>query len=468
MSCVLGLDVGTTAVKAVLLADDGSVGEVASAQYALSAREGGRFEQDPEELFDALARAARAAARGKKVRGIGLSTQAAALLILGPDGRPRGPVISWMDQRAGAEADEMLGRLGNEFFGKRTGLDGPGITAPLLAWLERNDPGILRAAQVSFVEDWLARTLTGRGGSDPTNASITGLLNLDALDWDSDILAELGLVADAFPPMKRAGEVLGELLPAAAERLGLSPVPVAAAAHDQYAAALGAGVIDPAQAMLSTGTAWVILGLAARVERERSRGFFLAPHPASGAWGAMGATPAGNGYFDRTLKMLGLDYSLAESEARQSTVGARGLCFLPCPGGTREAAWVGWRLDHGRGDAVRAVMEGLAVEASFLLDSIGQVAGRAREVAVLGGASKNRLWIEILASVLDIPVVVPAIRDAAAVGAAVLGGVAAGWWRDAREGRKKVVLPMEHVGPVTASCGELRERYAELREKFTG
>lgn len=410
MRYVLGIDVGTTAIKAVLLGEDGAPGPVVQAGYSLKTPAAGFFEQDPDELWGALCRAAQEAAAGREVVGLGLSTQAAALLPLDGDGRPLRSIISWMDQRAQPEAEELSRRLGKEFFASRTGLTGPGLSAPVLRWLKKNEPETLR----------------------------------------------------------RAGELLGFLLPAAAESLGVAPrAPVALAAHDQYAAALGAGIVAPGSAMLSTGTAWVILAISGQMDRARAGGLFLAPHLTGNGWGALGVVPAGNGYYDRARELFGLnDYRLAEQEAAASGPGARGLLFIPVLGGRREAAWTGLGLKHVRGDLLRAVMEGLVLEAAYLLEEMKPATGYVGEITMLGGAAKSCLWGEIAATLLERRVRVPEVRDAAALGAALLGGLVAGWWRDLGEGYGRVPTAVQCFDPAPETCRELLARYREARARF--
>jgi len=403
MNYVLGIDVGTTAVKAVLLDQDGALGPVASARYSLNAGGEGRFEQDPEEMLGAIAQAVQQAAAGQPVCGIGLSTQGAALLVLDEANQPLRPIVSWMDHRAAAEKQELLDRFGDSFFAARTGMPRPGCNVPALLWLNRHEPDVMaRVRRVSLVEDWLGLWLTGEGCSDPTNAIITGMMNLDTLDWDAELLAAVGVDAALLPPMRRAGDALGGLRPEAAARLGLAAgIPVAAAGHDQHMAGLGAGLVEPGMSMLSTGTAWVTFAISADIDRAKAVGLYAAPSVLGAGWGALDAMPSGNGYFDRMVESLGVaDYAQADAEAEAAGVGAGGLAFVPCVAGNREAAWVGLRLDHGRGHMLRAVMEGLAMEAAFMFRNMEAATGRVREVRMLGGSSKSRLWAQIAASAL--------------------------------------------------------------------
>jgi len=467
--CVLGIDIGTTAIKAVVLNEDGSLGPVASAQYSLHAGSGGRFEQDPEDLLTALTNAAREAFAGRDVKGIGLSTQAAALLLLDEHDAPIHPIISWMDHRATTQNESLLKEHGADFFRERTGLDNPGIAAPLVLWLKENESDLMkRTGSISFVEDWILRWLTGNGATDPTNTSITGLLNLDTVTWDTDLLAVAGVKPGRLPPMHRAGEVGGRLLREAAAHLGLSRgIPVAVPVHDQHCAALGAGLVDSGTAMLSTGTAWVLFALSESINRTKSKGIFLAPYAVGDLWGALGAMPAGNGYFDRIMDALGVeDYEAAEREAREVGPGAGGLLFIPCLAGKREAAWIGFTLEHLCGNMLRSVMEGLAMESAFFLRNIESATGPVSAIAMLGGSAKNRLWVEIVSAVLHRPVLLPDTRDAAVVGATVFGGMAAGWWDDARQGRQRVKIETKRIETDPAPYRDVLSRYANARAKF--
>lgn len=454
MDAVLGIDVGTTAVKAMLLTRDGRPLPAHAAAYGLHSPQPGWFEQNPMELQAAMNQAVHAAlnhADNASVCGIGLSTQAAATLLLNASHVPMTPIISWMDVRASESRRSLTRKLGSDAIFARTGRSDAGILAPLLAWLAQHAPHALeQTVTLSSVEDFVCRWLTGESGSDASNAAITGMLNLATLDWDELLADAVGLDVDKLPPLRQPDTAVGRLTSEAASALHLPVgIPVCAPLHDQHAAALGAGILRAGQAMLSTGTAWVLFTCTDNARLDLGGRLFRAPTVDGDGWGLIDALAAGSGYYDRAMTWLGLnagDYPQAEDLATSASPNAGGVCFLPTLGGERAAAWTGLSLSHQRGDLLRAVMNGLACEAVL---AAKKLAGEDRltELVMLGGAARSTLWPKIVAAVAGLPVHVPQLVDAAALGAAVQGGVAADWWPDARTGRQTISLPTTIVQP---------------------
>ncbi|MCC7203858.1 MAG: FGGY-family carbohydrate kinase [Phycisphaeraceae bacterium] len=454
MSGVLGIDIGTTAIKAVVLDEHGAPapGRTSAVNYGLASPRGGWFEQDPAELRRAIGKAVAEVAGGKAIAGVGLSTQAGALILLDENDQPIGPIYSWMDGRAKEIGARLVEERGQEFFAERSGRRDAGLCPPLLRWLGENKPGDLeRAARISFVDDWCSRWMTGVSGTDGSNGAMTGLLNIHRQAWDGELMGIAGVNREKMPRLLRAGEALGELRKDVVKEwsLGEAKLPgvVMTPMHDQHCAALGGGVTEAGQVMLSTGTAWVLMAMTGDIGRVKGLSLFSAP-AVTGGWGTLGALLAGNGYYDQVVGLTGLaNLAEAEKEAAASGAGAKGLRFHPCVGGKREAGWSNWRLDHRRGDMCRAVMEGMCVEARGWLGKVEAQGSAAGQIVMMGGSAKSTLWASIAASILGRPVVIPGAADAAALGAAVIGGIGAGWWRDAREGREKLKVASRRIEP---------------------
>ncbi|MCC7146269.1 MAG: FGGY-family carbohydrate kinase [Phycisphaeraceae bacterium] len=451
MNGVLGIDIGTTAIKAVVLGEDGRPGPTSAVNYGLNSPQGGWFEQDPAELRRAVAAAVRQVAGGSRILGVGLSTQGGALMLLDERDEPIGPIYSWMDGRAKEISASLRAEHGEAYFAGRTGRNDPGLALPLLRWLAKNKlEDFRRVARISFVDDWCARWMTGRSGTDGSNGAMTGLLNIHRQAWDGELLAAAGVKSESLPLLVGAGRTLGELRQEVAGEWGLDggqKAVVMTPMHDQHCAALGGGVIEPGQVMLSTGTAWVLMAMTAELDATASLGLFNAP-AVTGGWGSLGALSAGNGYYDQVVGLCGLtDLKEAEKEAAAAEPGTKGLRFAPCVGGQRQAGWSNWRLDHRRGDLLRAVMEGMCVEARTWLKRVEIRPNPQAQIVMMGGSAKSSLWASIAASILGRPVVIPGAADAAALGAAVVAGLGAGWWPDARKGRQSVKVESRRIEP---------------------
>lgn len=468
MDAVLGIDVGTTAVKALLLRRDGQPLTAHAAAHGLHSPRPGWYEQDSDELKRAVAAAVHAvvgeAEDSLVVCGIGLSTQAAATVLLDGEGRPLTPIISWMDGRARSERDELTRKLGTATIQQCTGRGDAGLLASLALWFARHQASVwARSATISSVEDVVCRWLTGRGATDASNAAITGMLHLADLTWNAALAHAGGIDATKLPPIVNHVSPLGTLADDAAAAMGLpTGIAVAAPLHDQHAAALGAGVTATDQAMLSTGTAWVVYMRTAEARLDLGPGLFRAPSVDGQGWGLIHAIPAGGGYLDRAMVWLDVSgYDEAERLAGTAEPDTGGVLFLPTLGDQRGAAWVGLGLSHQRGELLRAVMNGLAGEA--VATATAMAGGRPlRKLVMLGGAAHSALWRRIVASMAQCPVEVPATVDAAALGAAVMGGVAAGWWASPAEGRSMVTLPVTTVRsePWGRRC---QTRFADVR-----
>jgi sugar (pentulose or hexulose) kinase len=256
---------------------------------------------------------------------------------------------------------------------------------------------------------------------------------------------------------------IGTLEADVAAQMGLpAGIAVAAPPHDQHAAALGAGVTDADQAMLSTGTAWVVFMRTAEARLDLGPRLFRAPSVDGEGWGLIRALSAGGGYLDRAMSWLGVsDYDEAERLAGAAQPDAGGVVFLPMLGEQRSAAWLGLGLSNQRGDLLRAVMNGLAGEAVATASAMTGGAAM-RKLIMLGGAAHSGLWRRIVASMAGCAVEVPATVDAAALGAAVMGGMAAGWWPSPAAGRARVALSAAITAPEPwgVAC---QRRFAEVR-----
>ncbi len=460
MDLLLGLDVGTTATKALLCDLQGRVVAEASAGYpsGLQYPHPGWVEQDPAELWQAVTQAVRAvvaqAPAGGQVAALSLSSQGGTTIPVDVDGRPLRPAISWLDTRASAAGEgAALGRrLGEERVYRSTGWWLPaGLPLHHLDWLRRHEPQTFAAAhRFLFVNDYVLLRLTGEAVMDPSDAAMTMLYNLEAGDWDPGLLAAAGGERSQFSPVHPSGAPVGRLLPAVAAEMGLSPsVLVVNGAHDQYCAALGSGVINPGDAVLSCGTAWVMFLCADRLLLDPHQAFHPAPHVVAGRWGAISSLPAAGAAMEwYTQKVLlgpgqeeGERYAWLNAGAARAQAGSRGLLFIPLLSGAYAAmhgehaagAWVGLTLAHSKDDLSRSVMEGVALEVRRLAELSAGLGVPFSSLKMVGGAAKSPLWPQVVADVLGIPVRLPRATEAAGRGAAILAGLGAGLYRSAEQ-----------------------------------
>jgi gluconokinase len=435
---VVGVDVGTTATKAV--AFDAAAREVASAgvEYPLLEPAPGRAEQDPRAVVDGALEAIRravAAARdaGGEIAGLSLSAAMHALIALDAHDRPLTHLVTWGDTRAQAQAARLRGE--HPELHDRTGTPIHSM-APLakLAWFAEEDPATFAAARRWVgVKELVVAGLTGTYAIDHSTASGTGLLNLTSLDWDAGALDAAGIGRDRLAALVPATERLA-LRSEVAARLGVdASVPVVIGAGDGPSANLGVGAIAPGVAACSIGTSGALRVTVERPAIDHAHSLFcyaLTP----GRWVVGGAISNGGVVLRWAGAALAPD--LGEHPegallalAAEVPAGSEGLVMLPYLLGERAplwsaptpAAYVGLARHHGRGHLVRAALEGVCQQLRLVLDAIRDAGNEVTEVRATGGFARSPLWRQMLADVLDAPVGFAASEEGSARGAAILG-----------------------------------------------
>jgi xylulokinase len=464
MTVLVGLDVGTTGVKAIVLSPTGEVLARAEEGYPFEIPQPGWAEQDPEAWWHG-AEAALAALGQVEVAGIGLSGQMHGLVLLDNQERVLRPAILWNDQRTAAECAEIEQRLGLEQLIKLTGNRAlPGFTAPKLLWVQHHEPEVHdRVAHVLLPKDYVRLRLTGAHAIDVTDASGTLLLDVGQRRWSDEVLAALEVPREWLPPVLESPELSGRTA---------GGVPVAAGAGDQAAGALGVGVDRPGPLSVVLGTSGVVFAALPRFAADPEGRVHAFCHAIPGGWHAMGVmlSAAGSLQWLRDTIAPGETFATLTAAAERWPPGAEGLAFAPYLAGERtphvdpdaRGAFVGLSLRHDRGALVRAVLEGVAYG---LRDSLELLRGLGVEplvARVSGGGARSDLWLRIVASVLGLPLERTAAEEGAAYGAALLGGVASGVFADVHEAVDATVGVTETVEPV----GAWRQVYAHGYDRF--
>jgi xylulokinase len=475
-----GIDVGTSGVKALAVDGGGRVVARAEASYPLSTPRVGWAEQDPEDWWRAAEAAlARLRAQAGAPAGIGLSGQMHGLVVLDARDRVLRPAILWNDQRTAAECVEIEEALGRRRLIELTGNRAlTGFTAPKLLWLRRHEPDVYaEIARIALPKDYVRLRLCGEHATDVSDASGTLLLDVAGRRWSDEVLTALELDRSWLPRVLESPEVSGTT------REG---VPVAAGGGDQAAGALGVGVVHPGPVSVVLGTSGVVFSALERFAADPEGRVHAFCHAVPGVWHAMGVMLSAGGSLRwlRDVMGAGASYDELATEAARWPPGADGLLFLPYLAGERtphadpdaRGAFVGLSVRHDRGALVRAVLEGVAFGLRDSLDLVGELGGvgglgggRAAGGAVggaagrvSGGGARSELWLQIVASVLELPLERVAVDEGAAFGAALLAGVAAGEWPDVHAAVAATVAPRGQIEPVP----EWIERYREQRTRF--
>jgi xylulokinase len=440
---LLGLDLGSSSLKALLLDLDGRVLAERSAGYPTHAPEPGWAEQDPDDWWAAAGEATRAVmadAPGADVVGIGLSGQMHTFVLLDAAGEVVRPAITWMDTRAAGLLPEVEARI--DAAGLRDELANPvvlGLTLPPLAWLREHEPEALaRARTLLLAKDALRHRLTGELGSEPTDASATLMFDVAGRRWSTATLAAFGLDPALMPALGEPGAAAGRLTTDAARHLGLrAGIPVAFGAGDQQAAAVGTGTVLPGQAQLMVGTG----AQALVVEDAPPAGEVAGLHAFCHARGWLRQASVNNAgvALDWARTLLGLSWEELYAVVGDATPEVAPL-FLPYLTGERaplmkghaRGGWLGLEPGHGRAALARAAVAGVVAAIADGLRSLPTLADReaARRVRAAGGGLRNPAFAQAVADASGATLELLDAAGASAVGAALLGGVAFGAFAD--------------------------------------
>ncbi|MFB0545480.1 MAG: FGGY-family carbohydrate kinase [Anaerolineae bacterium] len=486
MDLFLGLDVGTTATKALLFDLEGNVIASAGHNYDLITSHEGWVEQDPEDLWRGVVKTSRQVlaktSPGDRVLALGLSSQGGTTIATDAQGRPLFNAISWMDQRGKAQAERVRADLGANLVYQTSGWKlQNGLPLVHILWLREHEPQTFVAAhKFLFVSDFVTYRLTGRYCTDPSSASITQLYNVKTGDWDWQLLEMADIERERLSPVKPSGVPVGTLTSAASKETGLPRgVVVVNGAHDQYCAALGAGVLRPGEMLLSCGTAWVILGVLERLIMDIDERLAISRHVIEGRWGGMvsmgGVGTVLEWYLDNILRRAEVGrshlYRLFNEEASQSPPGANGLLFFPLVGG--HVTWLGGEgallhlsLTHSRCDMARALMEGIAYELRWVIEEMRDKGVEANELKMVGGAAKSPIWPQIVADVTGMQVILPTTKDAASRGAAILAGVGCGVFNHPEQGFAAFRTQELHLPPDRESTATYDESFGIYRQGY--
>jgi xylulokinase len=468
MRNLVGLDVGTTGVKALAVSPEGEVLSRIEEAYPLSTPQPGWAEQDPENWW----RAAESALAGLAVAdlaGIGLAGQMHGLVVLDKYERVLRPAILWNDQRTAAECAEIEERLGLRRLVELTGNRAlPGFTAPKLLWLRRHEPEVYeRIAHVLLPKDYVRLRLTGERAIDATDASGTLLFDVARRCWSDEVLAALEIPREWLPPVLESPAVAGHT----SDR-----VPLAAGAGDQAAGALGVGVDRPGPLSVVLGTSGVVFAALPAFAANPEGRLHSFCHAVPDGWHAMGVmlAAAGSLRWLRDVVAPGESFETLTAEAEPWRPGVEGLVFLPYLAGERtphadpdaRAAFVGLSLRHDRGALVRAVLEGVAFGLRDALELLKELGVEPQVGRASGGGARSDLWLRIVASVLGIPLERTAVEEGAAYGAALLGGVAAGVFADVHEAVAAWVGVRDRIEPEPVWADTYAREYQRFRALY--
>ncbi|WP_428377369.1 xylulokinase [Lichenicoccus sp.] len=489
--CLVGLDLGTSACKALAIDGEGRVLARAAAGYPMATPRPGWAEQAPADWWDGADRAMQSVVRalpaGCEVAAIGLSGQMHGLVALDDAGRVLRPAMLWCDNRTGPQCDRITERVGglDALLGLTRNRMLPGFTGGKLLWMQQHEPALFEAMRRFLLpKDYLRLLMTGEHATDVSDASGTGLFDVAARCWSQPMLGVVGLLASQVPHALESHEISGRLRADIAERWGLpAGVPVVAGGGDSVIQTTSMGVIASGTVGVTIGTAGLVGAAAPHCPENQGGLLQVSCGNAPGLWHVMGVTLNGGGAFAWLRDALrplpdaaaGFDELIRLAEAIEP--GAGGLLFLPsllgerCPVVAPEArgAWVGLTQGHDVRHMTRAVLEGVLLNLRSILELVRRSGSAFDTVRASGGAVVSPAWLQLLADVTGHAVsTVTGAAEGGAYCAALLAGIGAGHWRDLHEA-VGVIEECETVPPrpdAARTYDRLHPIFATLHERL--
>jgi len=494
MSYLIGIDVGTSGAKTLLIDADGNVIASATLEYPLHTPRPLWAEQDPADWWRATTGSIRAVlARARidpaEIAGLGLTGQMHGMVALDAAGRVLRPCILWNDQRTAAQCAEIMSTVGRERFLHATGnVALPGFTAPKILWVRENEPEVYsKIAHILLPKDYIRYRLTGDYATEVSDAAGMVLLDTAHRRWSAEVLRALDIPEDWMPKCYESPAVTGTLTAEAARETGLKAgLPVVGGGGDNAAAAIGSGIVQEGIISVSVGTSGVVFAHTDEMKLDLQARLHSFCHAVPGRWHVMGVMLSAGGSLrwlrdtiggpEKEISALtGQDpYELMDAEAARVAPGCEGLLFLPYLTGERtphpdphaRGAFVGLTLRHGKGALVRAVLEGVAYGLRDSLELLKALNIPVRQVRALGGGARSAVWRQIMADIFGAELATINITDGAAYGAALLAGVGSGVYRDVFAAVDRTVRVVDRTEPIAANAATYEGYYADYRALY--
>jgi xylulokinase len=498
---IIGIDVGTTGTRALLVKPTGEVVASATCEYPLHTPRPGWAEQDPHDWWRATVEAigavmSQAGAKADEVRGLGLSGQQHGSVFLDEKGEVLREALLWCDQRTGPQCDWIHHTIGFEKVVEET-LNPclTGFQAPKIVWLRDHEPDLHRRLRMVLLpKDYVRYRLSGEFATEVSDAAGTSLLNVAKRDWSPVMVEGIGLTLGMLPKVYESPVASTTVSAAAAAEIGLRPgTPIAGGGGDNACSAVGNGVIAEGIVAVSVGTSGTVFSPMLQPKLDPKLRVHTFCHAVPGQWHVMGVMLSAGGSLRWYRDTLAQDevrkakrrrvepYDVIIETAGKAPVGSEGLLFLPYLTGERtpypdpnaRGVFMGLGLRHGKPHLARAVMEGVCYGLRDSLEILREMRVPITEVRATGGGARSAFWRQMQCDVFGTPLVRMAIDEGAAFGAALLGGVAGGVWPDvpaacaATVGTREPVTPNEHAAAIYNTYYLLYRRlYPALRDQF--
>jgi sugar (pentulose or hexulose) kinase len=491
---LIGVDLGTTALKCAAYSEDGTLVASTTREYGLLTPAINFVEVHPFTYWSEFSSAIHELlgqpwVDASRVAAIGISAQGETLIPVHADGTPTRNAIVWLDGRATAESDELADRFDEQQFYETTGQPSmlPTWPAAKILWLRRHEASLFeRTSRFLLIEDYFLWRLTGEYVSEGSLLTSTCYWNFRTKKWWPEMLAALGIDESRLPAIVEPGVAVGSLLPEVARELGLpSSTTVCTGALDQACGAIGVGAVGPGRFSENTGTAVALCATLDEARLDPARRMPCHYHGVTDTYMFHTFTSGGVvlrwfrdefGDAERSVATaLGQDaYDILAAEASVIAPGAEGLVMIPhlqgamAPESNANArgAVVGLNLRHGRGHIARAILESITFVVRRNIDVLEDLGVEVPEIRAFGGGAKSRLWKQIEADVTKRPVLTTRQPDAATLGAAILAGVGLGCYLSAEEAAEEMVQIDETFEPTSENIGLYDETYEIYKQTY--
>lgn len=476
MTLLLGIDVGTSGTKALVIDAGGRIVAEAMTEYPMDTPRPLWAEQNPADWWQAaIASIQRVLTQvdARDIAGVGLTGQMHGLVMLDAQGEVLRPCIMWNDQRTGAQCAAITQKIGAK---KVIELVGnpilPGFTAPKIVWVRENEPDVYaRVTHILLPKDYLRYKLTGAFATEVSDASGTVLLDVAKRQWSDEMLAALEIPREWLPEVYESPVVSAKISADAARATGLlEGTPVVGGGGDQAAQAVGSGIVSQGLISVTLGTSGVVFASSDEYRVEPQGRLHAFCHAVPGKWHLMGVMLSAAGSFrwfrdalgQREKELAGREdmdvYKLLTAQAGSAPPGSEGLIFLPYLTGERtpypdpdaRGVFFGLTLRHGKPHMVRAVLEGVSYGLRDSLELMRDLGIRLEQVRVSGGGARSALWRQILSDVFSSEIVQLNITEGAAYGAALLAGVGAGVYSSVEDACARTIRVIDRVEPGAA------------------
>lgn len=441
MSYLMGIDLGTSSLKTMIIDFEGNVKALTRKEYGIDIPFEGYAEQQPEIWWEAAVYTIRqslkeSGIKPRDIKGVGLSGQMHGMVLINRSLEVVRPAIIWCDQRSNEQVKEIYDKIGKERLG-RVALNpiATGFQTASLLWLKDNEPlNYNNTYKVILPKDYIRFKLTGKLETDYSDASGTLAFDTVSLRWSEDIIATLGLDIEKYPPCKNSQDISGEVTGKAAEDTGLFPgTPVVCGGGDQPMQAVGNGIVIPGVISSTIGTGGQIFTLIDKPLYDKELRTHTFCNAVPGTWNIMGASLSAGLSLQwlRDNILQGMDYKTMDNEAWKLPPGSGGLIFLPYLIGERtphmdpfaRGMFFGLTLKTNRFNMIRAVMEGVVFALRESIDIFNSLNIPMKNIIASGGGAKSRLWLEMQADIFGMEVRTSKITEQACMGAAITAGV---------------------------------------------